>query len=207
MADLDVLITGARSAADRQLSNYEISNVRFTNPFNVLSSPAISVCAALGSAVEIARQALACRRDAPRLARSIRRGQAAQARAYSTAHERQRRCGREAEGGGLLNRYRVVKPYRGFESLRLRQVIENLSSSRLGHRIFAKNEWRPEGPLFRSASKWPECPRRLETDGLRRSFCKGSALSCGIIRSPTDWQSPSAGSVTISALGACDQPR
>ena len=26
-----------------------------------------------------------------------------------------------AEGGGLLNRYRVVKPYRGFESLRLRQ--------------------------------------------------------------------------------------
>src|SRR6266481_7228812 len=29
-------------------------------------------------------------------------------------------CGREAEGGGLLNRYRVVKPYRGFESLRLR---------------------------------------------------------------------------------------
>jgi hypothetical protein len=30
-------------------------------------------------------------------------------------------CGRVAEGGGLLNRYRVVKPYRGFESLRLRQ--------------------------------------------------------------------------------------
>lgn len=32
----------------------------------------------------------------------------------------QRSCGRVAEGGGLLNRYRVVKPYRGFESLRLR---------------------------------------------------------------------------------------
>jgi hypothetical protein len=31
-------------------------------------------------------------------------------------------CGRVAEGGGLLNRYRVVKPYRGFESLRLRQI-------------------------------------------------------------------------------------
>ena len=29
-----------------------------------------------------------------------------------------------AEGGGLLNRYRVVKPYRGFESLRLRKVRE-----------------------------------------------------------------------------------
>src|SRR6266568_4850595 len=34
-----------------------------------------------------------------------------------------RSCGREAEGGGLLNRYRVVKPYRGFESLRLRHHI------------------------------------------------------------------------------------
>ena len=30
-----------------------------------------------------------------------------------------------AEGGGLLNRYRVVKPYRGFESLRLRQNHNN----------------------------------------------------------------------------------
>src|SRR6185436_12151537 len=28
--------------------------------------------------------------------------------------------GRAAEGGGLLNRYRVEKPYRGFESLPLR---------------------------------------------------------------------------------------
>src|ERR1700691_6248819 len=37
------------------------------------------------------------------------------------AYRPYRRCGRVAEGGGLLNRYRVVKPYRGFESLRLRQ--------------------------------------------------------------------------------------
>src|SRR6266550_8565427 len=36
------------------------------------------------------------------------------------AYRPYRRCGRVAEGGGLLNRYRVVKPYRGFESLRLR---------------------------------------------------------------------------------------
>ena len=28
-----------------------------------------------------------------------------------------------AEGGGLLNRYRLVKAYRGFESLRLRQFV------------------------------------------------------------------------------------
>jgi hypothetical protein len=36
------------------------------------------------------------------------------------AYRPYRSCGRVAEGGGLLNRYRVVKPYRGFESLRLR---------------------------------------------------------------------------------------
>jgi hypothetical protein len=42
-----------------------------------------------------------------------------------------RRCGREAEGGGLLNRYRVVKLYRGFESLRLRQPPFQLSSPTL----------------------------------------------------------------------------
>ena len=33
------------------------------------------------------------------------------------------RGGREAEGGGLLNRYTVEKPYRGFESLSLRHFI------------------------------------------------------------------------------------
>ena len=43
------------------------------------------------------------------------------ARAPNTTDLARWRCGREAEGGGLLNRYRVVKPYRGFESLRLRQ--------------------------------------------------------------------------------------
>ncbi len=42
-----------------------------------------------------------------------------------------RRRGRVAEGGGLLNRYRVVKLYRGFESLRLRQ------KSRFSHRASA----------------------------------------------------------------------
>jgi hypothetical protein len=36
------------------------------------------------------------------------------------AYRPYRRRGRVAEGGGLLNRYRVVKLYRGFESLRLR---------------------------------------------------------------------------------------
>jgi hypothetical protein len=43
--------------------------------------------------------------------------------ALGRAYRPLRRRGRVAEGGGLLNRYRVVKPYRGFESLRLRQII------------------------------------------------------------------------------------
>jgi hypothetical protein len=34
-----------------------------------------------------------------------------------------RRDGREAEGGGLLNRYRTLKFYRGFESLSLRHHL------------------------------------------------------------------------------------
>lgn len=34
------------------------------------------------------------------------------------------RDGREAEGSGLLNRHTVEKPYRGFESLSLRQIIQ-----------------------------------------------------------------------------------
>ena len=54
-----------------------------------------------------------------------------EARAYLRAHPEPhpkcvfphgRRRGRAAEGGGLLNRYRVVKPYRGFESPRLRHI-------------------------------------------------------------------------------------
>jgi hypothetical protein len=38
-----------------------------------------------------------------------------------------------AEGGGLLNRYRVVKPYRGFESLRLRQFYPIVRLAILRH--------------------------------------------------------------------------
>ena len=39
-------------------------------------------------------------------------------------------CGREAEGGGLLNRYTVEKPYRGFESLRHRHFPSEYFSPR-----------------------------------------------------------------------------
>src|SRR5579872_7032016 len=56
-------------------------------------------------------------------------------------------CGRESEGGGLLNRYTVEKPYRGFESLRHRQISDNVIV-------------RPECPLCaqqRSFEKWIFC--------------------------------------------------
>jgi hypothetical protein len=41
-------------------------------------------------------------------------------------HIAPRSCGRVAEGGGLLNRYRVVKPYRGFKSPPAPPVILNV---------------------------------------------------------------------------------
>src|SRR6266446_5120399 len=49
-------------------------------------------------------------------------------------------CGREAEGGGLLNRYRVVKPYRGFESLRLRHPASRCALRRIGRFPRAKQD-------------------------------------------------------------------
>src|SRR5579863_1839389 len=48
------------------------------------------------------------------------------------AYRLDRRRGRVAEGGGLLNRYRVVKPYRGFESLRLRHLLRADAPRRMG---------------------------------------------------------------------------
>jgi hypothetical protein len=54
------------------------------------------------------------------------------------AYRPYRRCGRVAEGGGLLNRYRVVKPYRGFESLRLRQS-SNRTANATCRRFHARN--------------------------------------------------------------------
>ena len=47
--------------------------------------------------------------------------------------DRQRRRGRVAEGGGLLNRYRLVKAYRGFESLRLRHPSHCPALRAAGH--------------------------------------------------------------------------
>jgi hypothetical protein len=63
-----------------------------------------------------------------------------------------------AEGGGLLNRYRVVKPYRGFESLRLRQTAINLviylryaiHPARLPNRLGQAASWSREADQERS---------------------------------------------------------
>ena len=74
--------------------------------------------------VEAARQVLCGRRT---LGPPGRRLQSSEASGISRAAPAHRRRGREAEGGGLLNRYRVVKLYRGFESLRLRQCLPILA--------------------------------------------------------------------------------
>ena len=72
------------------------------------------------------------------------------------AYRPYRRCGRVAEGGGLLNRYRVVKPYRGFESLRLRQLYATacpaIRSSRAARRTASCGHVVPGSPAgaFRS---------------------------------------------------------
>ena len=72
------------------------------------------------------------------------------------AYRPYRRCGRVAEGGGLLNRYRVVKPYRGFESLRLRQLYTTacpaIRSSRAARRTASCGHVVPGSPAgaFRS---------------------------------------------------------
>ena len=63
--------------------------------------------------------------------------------AETSAEAAERRDGRVAEGGGLLNRYTVDKPYRGFESLSLRQKACKKAS------IFAVNS---EVALFRAYS-------------------------------------------------------
>jgi hypothetical protein len=56
-----------------------------------------------------------------------------------------RSCGREAEGGGLLNRYTALKPYRGFESLRLRQypLLETLYTDVRHRSRMCENRVRP----------------------------------------------------------------
>ena len=81
-----------------------------------------------------------------------------------------RRRGRVAEGGGLLNRYRVVKPYRGFESLRLRhQSIARPNRLAKLHR-----------PLNPGGSPRPTAPRLLRRSPVSTadSLVQRSAHNC-----------------------------
>src|ERR1700761_5821269 len=66
-----------------------------------------------------------CRRIKPRYKVLREARSAACGSASPRAYRPHWRRGRVAEGGGLLNRYRLVKAYRGFESLRLRQICWN----------------------------------------------------------------------------------
>src|SRR5262245_46482831 len=68
----------------------------------------------------------------PRLPRGLTFGRPALkqvARIRRGAGCSRRRGGRAAEGGGLLNRYTGLNPYRGFESPSLRQQVSEFASS------------------------------------------------------------------------------
>ena len=67
-----------------------------------------------------------------------------------------------AEGGGLLNRYRVVKPYRGFESLRLRHPASLYEIRRMDSAFRAKPD------AFRSGNA--EAFKRYLTSGSGHTF-------------------------------------
>ncbi len=75
------------------------------------------------------------------------------------AFQRGRR-GREAEGGGLLNRYRVVKLYRGFESLRLRQRSKSLVALDTTTRCGRDEAWLIRGAERLTAYRTPELAGR-----------------------------------------------
>jgi hypothetical protein len=62
-----------------------------------------------------------------------------------------------AEGGGLLNRYRVVKPYRGFESLRLRYSMFSGTS-----RIFRPEERCRSGRDRRGLQRFPPAQKSAQ---------------------------------------------
>jgi hypothetical protein len=94
---------------------------------------------------------------------------AACGRPQRRAYRPDRRRGRVAEGGGLLNRYRVVKPYRGFESLRLRQsrtelrtptvadFTPEIAASVLSRSLFdpmMRTSWSATSTLWARARRW-----------------------------------------------------
>jgi hypothetical protein len=92
--------------------------------------------------------------------RMARIASAACGSALCRAYPPHRRRGRVAEGGGLLNRYRVVKPYRGFESLRLRHPASCPARA---------DALRRTGPSHRREAGSPRQLKRNEAPALRRT--------------------------------------
>src|SRR6185295_2038564 len=81
-----------------------------------------------------------------------------------------RSCGREAEGGGLLNRYTVLKPYRGFESLRLRQLKRGPLRERVVLEIFVDADACPvKAEVERVADRHQLTVHIVSNGGLRPS--------------------------------------
>src|SRR6201999_2032550 len=85
----------------------------------------------------------------------------------SQAEVLMRSCGREAEGGGLLNRYRVVKPYRGFESLRLRHPAAQSAGGKITHHhgmrsgMGGRDRLSPSGSTNRGQAIWARAQRAI----------------------------------------------
>ena len=91
-----------------------------------------------------------------------------------------RSCGREAEGGGLLNRYTALKPYRGFESLRLRQFLSSFRGRTDSTLPIASSNSAGWNGFVKTASA-PRYLRSPDTHGAPRiptsrgSFCRAAS--------------------------------
>ncbi len=90
----------------------------------------------------------------------------------SRAEAFQRTGGRAAEGGGLLNRYRALKPYRGFESLPVRHFcIRGVSP------IVRRKKAGAKPPRFKpSANRSLNLSRSFRRDAHRRAAAPVSSI-------------------------------
>ena len=83
--------------------------------------------------------------------------------------DKSRRDGRVAEGGGLLNRYRGLNLYRGFESPSLRHIVDNYRLNLDAH---------PKGSEFPRKSADPDEQAGAETFPSLPDFSQYSLILC-----------------------------